>query len=648
MSTVGETPNTILESSRWAFFVLAIGAAVPRLANLAFSSPSADLSVSLVREYLPLSVVVSVLLVLSALRHDDTDIAHPINLSILAGVGVAFALLVSLASLVIRVTNTGTRSWLMVIVFVFVFLTVLLFGQVFGLAHRAQLLCASGLLVMPALVNEFLFRAWTPTLVGGAAILTIGQFLAVMTAVLGTRFTPNRQQPAPPHVVQFPLGKFVLAVSTFALMAASQVPVGFSAVQKVRYLSTMSGARAPLFAVSTLLLLVIPSTLGRSTSGVIKVVQQRRIGLLALVIGICGSVGHIVLTMAEGSSRNALFWASTTCSLLLAVQLPWIAAQLIGSRTDWLGAGLNILSVGLLTVGRSDNLEEWQLKAVALVGIRLVVEVLRHLSSARPVLTSQRAQFDRRTHEVQPTTVSVVVPSFNPGDAIKSTVARIRAALTSAGMTCELIVVSDGSSDGTPQWLEECRSVDRHIWLRTNHGKGGALREGFSVVTGDVVCFIDADGDIDPTAIPSMAALVRSEKFDIVYGSKLHPESNVKMSWARSVVSWIFRSMARLLFRIDVHDTQSGVKAFRGDFVRSVQPLLRESGFNLDLEMFVLANELGYTRFAEHPIVLNRTGDSTIRLGTLFSMFWSTLSMFWRVRLALDYNELIETRVVSA
>jgi glycosyltransferase involved in cell wall biosynthesis len=170
------------------------------------------------------------------------------------------------------------------------------------------------------------------------------------------------------------------------------------------------------------------------------------------------------------------------------------------------------------------------------------------------------------------------------------------------------------------------------------------LREGFAVATGDVVCFIDADGDIDPVALTSMASLVRSGAFDIVYGSKVHPESNVTMSPSRKLVSWVFRTLVRSLFRIDVRDTQSGVKAFRGEFVQSVLPLLRESGFNLDLEMFVLAKELGFARFAEHPILLHRSGETTVRPSTLVHMFISTMSMFWRVHLALDYSELIENR----
>jgi glycosyltransferase involved in cell wall biosynthesis len=231
----------------------------------------------------------------------------------------------------------------------------------------------------------------------------------------------------------------------------------------------------------------------------------------------------------------------------------------------------------------------------------------------------------------------VVIPSFNSGPDVLETVGRVRQAFQMAHLPCEIIVVSDGSTDESVELLEHSADVDLHVWLRTNHGKGGALREGFARSTGEVICFVDADGDLDPIAIPDMAQLIWSDTFDIVYGSKAHPDSNVTMSLLRKVVSYVFRSLVRILFRFDVSDTQTGIKAFNGQLVRSSLQLSSEEGFNLDLELFVIAQTLGYKRFGECAVVLDRRGNSSVNFSTLLAMFFSTLRMYLRFNFTLDY-----------
>jgi glycosyltransferase involved in cell wall biosynthesis len=185
--------------------------------------------------------------------------------------------------------------------------------------------------------------------------------------------------------------------------------------------------------------------------------------------------------------------------------------------------------------------------------------------------------------------------------------------------------------------LEECPDIKEHIWLRTNHGKGAALREGFAQSDGSIVCFIDADGDLDPSVLPSMVRQIKQQKFDIVYGSKLHALSNVEMSRLRRMISSGFRLLVKLLFRFDVSDTQTGVKVFSGSLIREALPLASENGFNIDLELFVVAHALGYQRFGSHPIILHRKGESSVGLTTVFQMLFSTLRLFRRRTLTLDY-----------
>jgi hypothetical protein len=112
------------------------------------------------------------------------------------------------------------------------------------------------------------------------------------------------------------------------------------------------------------------------------------------------------------------------------------------------------------------------------------------------------------------------------------------------------------------------------------------------------------------------------------------------MSMLRKIVSLAFRWLVRFLFRFEVSDTQTGIKAFNGDFIRSSLKLASEDGFNIDLELFVIAQTLGYSRFGESAIVLNRTGGSSVNIGTLCQMFLSTFRLYQRYRLTLDYVDV--------
>ena len=110
------------------------------------------------------------------------------------------------------------------------------------------------------------------------------------------------------------------------------------------------------------------------------------------------------------------------------------------------------------------------------------------------------------------------------------------------------------------------------------------------------------------------------------------------MSPLRKVVSFCFRLLVRVLFQIDIADTQTGIKVFDGSLIRTISPYCRESGFNLDLELFVLANEFGCSNYKSHPIKLRRTGGTTVGISTLLNMFASILKLFIRVNLSHDYT----------
>ena len=121
--------------------------------------------------------------------------------------------------------------------------------------------------------------------------------------------------------------------------------------------------------------------------------------------------------------------------------------------------------------------------------------------------------------------VSVVIPVFNERDTIEQIVQAVRAA---EAQNIEIIVVDDGSTDGTQDVLKEKISpmADQIIYQPHNCGKGAALRAGFAVATGDVILVQDADLEYNPSDYPTLLEPIFSGKADAVFGSRFmggHP-----------------------------------------------------------------------------------------------------------------------------
>lgn len=197
----------------------------------------------------------------------------------------------------------------------------------------------------------------------------------------------------------------------------------------------------------------------------------------------------------------------------------------------------------------------------------------------------------------------------------------------------EIIAVSDGSTDGSERSLEGVLpGTLRTIVLPVNRGKGYAIRTGMQRATGEWIGFIDADGDIPPEVLVPMMETAEADGADIVYGSKRHPRSDVTVSGIRRLSSWGYRHLVRRLFDLSVPDTQTGVKVLRRELVSALLPLLVEERYVLDLEIFVLAQRLGFDSFVEAPIRVEKQDSSTVSLRSVRSIVWDTLRVYWRFR----------------
>lgn len=235
--------------------------------------------------------------------------------------------------------------------------------------------------------------------------------------------------------------------------------------------------------------------------------------------------------------------------------------------------------------------------------------------------------------------VSVVVPYFNPGERLRTTVERTADVLRGAGVTFEIITVSDGSTDGSEETLAGMsEELVRRVELDQNEGKGQALQVGLAMGRGRYLGFLDADGDLSPELLAPFVSLMRLYEPDIILGSKRHPMSSVHYPPLRRLYSVGYQALIRGLFHLDVRDTQVGIKLVKREVIASVLPLLVERRFAFDLELIAVARHLGFDRLFEAPVRIEERFRSTISTRAVWGMLVDTLAIFVRLRILRRYG----------
>lgn len=233
----------------------------------------------------------------------------------------------------------------------------------------------------------------------------------------------------------------------------------------------------------------------------------------------------------------------------------------------------------------------------------------------------------------------MIVPAYQEGARIRGNLERLLGELDRMGTTYEVLVVSDGSTDDT---VAQAQSVDSpHVSVisyAVNMGKGHALSRGVQQASGELVTFIDADMELNPREIRTFVSLLESGGYDIVVGSKRHRQSRVHYPAFRRLQSMAYQLLVRVLFNLDVRDTQTGLKLFRRDVLARAVPLLAVKRFAFDLELLVVAHHVGYRRIVEAPIDLDFQFESTVRLGAAFQVLWDTAAIFYRLHFLRYYD----------
>jgi predicted glycoside hydrolase/deacetylase ChbG (UPF0249 family) len=192
--------------------------------------------------------------------------------------------------------------------------------------------------------------------------------------------------------------------------------------------------------------------------------------------------------------------------------------------------------------------------------------------------------------------LTVVLPAYDEARHLAENLRRLIRHLDREEMAFEVVVVDDGSRDGTGDAAEEVARDDarvrvlRHV---ANRGKGAALATGCLAARGDVIVLLDADLEIPPEEVPPLLALLRRTGADVAVGSKYHPEARLVWPWRRRVLSRLYHFVTAILFRLPLRDTQTGLKAIRRSAARELVPRLTSRRFAWDVELLLLAHRTG-------------------------------------------------------
>lgn len=224
---------------------------------------------------------------------------------------------------------------------------------------------------------------------------------------------------------------------------------------------------------------------------------------------------------------------------------------------------------------------------------------------------SERAQAEERSATHSPASaaaegVTVVVPAYNEEGAIGTQIEQLRKVMNACGRPWELIVVDDGSTDGTAAQAE--RHGVRLIRQGRNRGYGAALKAGIHAAQYEWIVITDADGTYPSDAIPAM--LERAHEFDMVVGARIG--AKVAIPLIRKPAKWALGRLAAYLAEQQIPDLNSGLRVMKKSLVEKFEHLL-PSGFSFTTTITLALLCSDYT-VHYHPIEYHkRVGSSKIR-----------------------------------
>ena len=193
--------------------------------------------------------------------------------------------------------------------------------------------------------------------------------------------------------------------------------------------------------------------------------------------------------------------------------------------------------------------------------------------------------------------LSIVVPLLNERESLPELTRRIARVMEDNSLSFEILMVDDGSTDGSWECIRELAAADpriKGIRFRRNYGKSAALFCGFEKALGEVVATMDADLQDAPEELPEMRRMIIEDGYDLVSGWKRHRKDN---ALTKNLPSKLYNSTARRITGIKLHDMNCGLKVYRKDVVKSI-----EVYGEMHRYIPYLAKNAGFTRIGEKEV----------------------------------------------
>jgi glycosyltransferase involved in cell wall biosynthesis len=201
--------------------------------------------------------------------------------------------------------------------------------------------------------------------------------------------------------------------------------------------------------------------------------------------------------------------------------------------------------------------------------------------------------------------LSIVIPAYNEADTLPLLIEKVRGVVAGPTLAAfevepELIVVDDGSTDGTREWLQELRDpLVRAVFQPRNQGKGAALRAGFAQATGDILLVQDADLEYDPRDYAVLLGPILDGDADVVFGSRFLGGPHRVLYYWHSIANSVLTRLSNMLTNLNLTDMEVGYKVFTRQALSGIVIESDRFGFEPEITAKVAARGL---RVYEVPV----------------------------------------------